>query len=528
MDLSSSFPESLQQLRNHDHQQYLDQSTLSYYYPQENQHLQQQYAYNCPPGYAHHHVPHHLNLQPAGVSVHAVPPMANSGWSMANVGLNPVAAAALVALSQLGQFQGTAMAGMQANLGTPLLFHWPTLLPPPPASGPPYSSGGRRGSRSFRGHGRGYNSRFLPRTGDPETGTAGARGGSQCFQPRGAFSASQEEPSNENVKSKEAAEPLSVLPKATAQTSGPAKASQSTPTVGKTPSCRRPPQGAWCELCRVECTGLEILEQHKNGKRHKKNLQKTEESKIAVKPGVEKQNAEKHPAKPENEGSQQPNSAQESEAKKLAESVGGENFMECKKQNAEKRPATPENEGYQQPNSAQENVAKKPAESVGGENFMECKQEVNGGKHTEGFVGGTPRIDCCDNQKRGRKRKMRGGQGGECMKTLEGPRLKVGPCKRKVVIPVICDLCNVKCDAQEVFDQHISGKKHTAKLKRYGPVGLQVLYPPDPIAQTLLLHQGSQQPVHCPQGSDPAADVSMPPQTHQAATVTSGSNLRNQ
>ena len=250
------------------------------------------------------------------------------------------------------------------------------------ASGSPYNTGGRRGSRSFRGRGRGYNSQRLPKTRDHETGSGGARDGPQCFQPHGASSASKEEPSNGNVKSTDEAEPLAVLPKATAQTAVPPEASQSTPSLEKAPSSRRPPQGAWCELCRVECTSLEILEQHNNGKRHKKNLQKTEKSKIAVKPGIEKQNVEKPTAKPENEGSQQPNSAQESEEKK-------------------------------------------PAESVGGENSMECKQQINGEKHTEASVEGTPRIDCFDSQRLGIKRKMQGGQGGECMKNLEAPRLKV-------------------------------------------------------------------------------------------------------
>ncbi|XWS61991.1 hypothetical protein CRYUN_Cryun07bG0172600 [Craigia yunnanensis] len=304
MDLSSSLPESQQLLRNHDHQQFRDQSTQSYYYLQQNQ--QQHYAYNPPPGYAYNQVTHQQNLQPAGVSVNAVPQIVDFGWRMAQLGLNPVAAAAVVALSQLAQFQGTATAGMQAHFGAPLLHHGPIFMPPPPDSGSPYNSGGRRGSRSFRGHGRGYNSQRLPKTGDHEKGSGGARGGPRCFQPHGASSASQEKPSDRNIKSTDEAEPLAVLPKATAQTAVPPEAFQSTATLEKAPSSRRPPQGAWCELCRVECTSLEILEQHKNGKRHKKNLQKTEKSKNAVKPGIEKQNAGKPTAKPENEGSQQP------------------------------------------------------------------------------------------------------------------------------------------------------------------------------------------------------------------------------
>lgn len=33
---------------------------------------------------------------------------------------------------------------------------------------------------------------------------------------------------------------------------------------------------AWCDICRVNCDSLEILEQLKNGKRHKKTVQRSE------------------------------------------------------------------------------------------------------------------------------------------------------------------------------------------------------------------------------------------------------------
>lgn len=80
------------------------------------------------------------------------------------------------------------------------------------------------------------------------------------------------------------------------------------------------------------------------------------------------------------------------------------------------------------------------------------------------------------------KRKMRG-----------GGRLGNAKCMRpKVVIPLMCDLCNVKCDTQQVFDRHAAGKKHIAKLKRfqghqamYGSTAVQALYPPNPLSQTL-------------------------------------------
>ncbi|XP_024992344.1 uncharacterized protein LOC112526316 isoform X3 [Cynara cardunculus var. scolymus] len=63
----------------------------------------------------------------------------------------------------------------------------------------------------------------------------------------------------------------------------------------------KPPCMAWCELCRVDCNTLEILENHKNGKKHKKNLKVQEElQKLAAAKTQETQMAA--PEKPENSG----------------------------------------------------------------------------------------------------------------------------------------------------------------------------------------------------------------------------------
>lgn len=40
---------------------------------------------------------------------------------------------------------------------------------------------------------------------------------------------------------------------------------------------------AWCDICRVNCDSLEILEQHKNGKQHKKTMQRSEHRQAQVK-----------------------------------------------------------------------------------------------------------------------------------------------------------------------------------------------------------------------------------------------------
>lgn len=41
-------------------------------------------------------------------------------------------------------------------------------------------------------------------------------------------------------------------------------------------------QSAWCELCKVDCNSHEMLNTHKMGKKHKKNMKKLEESKNVV------------------------------------------------------------------------------------------------------------------------------------------------------------------------------------------------------------------------------------------------------
>ncbi|XP_043726288.1 uncharacterized protein LOC122672855 isoform X1 [Telopea speciosissima] len=41
-------------------------------------------------------------------------------------------------------------------------------------------------------------------------------------------------------------------------------------------------QSAWCEICKIDCNSKDVLEIHKLGKKHKKNLEKLEESKTSA------------------------------------------------------------------------------------------------------------------------------------------------------------------------------------------------------------------------------------------------------
>ncbi|OMO52486.1 Zinc finger, U1-type [Corchorus olitorius] len=447
MDPSSSLPESQKAPENREQKQLPAQLTLSssYYYQQS----QQNYSACTPtPSYAFHQVSLQQNLEPAGGWVNAAPQTVDSAGTTAQVAPNPVAMAALVALSQLTQLAGNATAVLQTNVGLAPLHNGSTLVPPPPpAGGSPSGSSRRRGRKSFRGNGQEHNTQRFPQTVNHGTGPDGGRGGPECFQQHGvgaSSAASQQEPPSETVKPTDKAEALAFLPKETAQTAVPPVASQSTTAKEKGPSRRRPPQISWCEFCNVSCTSLTMFEEHKNGKQHKRKMQKTEE----LKSGIEKTNREETAAKPEMEGTPQPNRAEVGKEKKSIENL--------------------------------------LAESVGG-------------------------------------------QEGKSEETLEAPKPKLGPYKRKGAIPLMCDLCNARCSSQEVFNSHLSGKKHAARVKQSGPVGLQVLYPPNPIPQTLLLPQRNEhKPAISPRGSHPAPEADMPPQIHQATPATSGLSIKHQ
>lgn len=218
-----------------------------------------------------------------------------------------------------------------------------------------------------------------------------------------------------------------------------------------------------CEVCKADCTSLEVLEQHNHGKRHMKNLRKLELSKRFG----EVQNAKKIVSDGSNPGMTQ-NSLQVEESK-LGLSI--------------------------KPSQTSEHQAVVQSED---------------GKHELENPDVTVPVEAPKviDQRRGSKRAIRGGgRGGKRMR-ISGPSSERGPPKPKVVIPLVCDLCNVKCDTQEVLDRHLSGKKHLSKRKHfeahqamYGPLELQVLYPPNPITQSLLQSQPLSVPHATPESS---------------------------
>ncbi|KAI3687231.1 hypothetical protein L1987_80925 [Smallanthus sonchifolius] len=281
----------------------------------------------------------------------------------------------------------------------------------------PYKGGGRRGGGPFRGGGRG-NSGFRPSNtgGPPFHGRGGGRDRGRGRRGRRGppFGAPSSHPES---------------------------------------SAQPPARIAWCEVCRVDCTSEDMLAQHNNGRRHKKNLQKSQDRKAAYQPVVQ---TEKE-AKPSSDIS----------------------------------PEVHEN--------VPENEPDKQTEVGDGNNKVEREEVGNQEKKHR--------------MKRKMKSRVRGGRGGAKRMRPTGPR------NPRVVIPLVCDLCNIKCDTQEVFDKHAAGKKHVSKLKRfaghqamYGPTAVQALYPPNPLSQTV-----APQPAYYDASSSyPAPPEAYIPPPHQA------------
>ncbi|GMH28902.1 hypothetical protein Nepgr_030745 [Nepenthes gracilis] len=350
-------------------------------------------------------------------------------------GLSPQAAAAVAALSQLADFAGTmgvaerAIAGLQLHGkgggNEPMMSPHGSFPGPlrPLVNQPTYGGSIGIGVNSFRGRRGGHRGTFGGRRFLSSSSRGRGRGRGQSKDGQGQ-PAQDGQPLVSDPPSSvtEEAETSAVVSEAPHQ-DGVLPAA----VPRKAASDRKPPQILRCDICNVECNSVEILEQHKTGKKHKKNLQKLEELK------------------------------------------NGGNI---------------------------------PSEATASQSKTEAEQQTDVvATQQENSTANVPEEQ---NKRPDMKRKMTSSHGAK--------RLRMEPWQPRIVVPLLCDLCNIKCDTQEVFNRHLAGKKHIAKVKRYeghqamyGPAGLQALYPPNPISQNFLhpQAQGSQDGLYGPWNSYP-------------------------
>lgn len=235
---------------------------------------------------------------------------------------------------------------------------------------------------------------------------------------------------------------------------------QTLPKPARVQTATVQPRMVYCEICKVECNTPEIMEQHKNGKKHKKNVIVHE--KMQRYNAINGQQNEQVPT-PQLNPTDQPMNIQESEEKKSpAKIVSSEITADNQKDEIK----------------LQNNVGE----------TSEVPAEMPEGITMENTAA----------RGRGLKRKGRGGKGRKHLRTADGSKL-VQVSKPEQPIVFTCELCNVKCESQVVYQSHVTGKKHLKRAHGHqapsgvgnetssgvghqalpAAVGLQALYPPD-------------------------------------------------
>ncbi|KAE9610786.1 hypothetical protein Lal_00021140 [Lupinus albus] len=285
-----------------------------------------------------------------------------------------------------------------------------------------------------------------------------------------------------------------------------------------------PSRHVQCEICKVECNTPEILEQHKNGKRHKKNMKVHEE--LQRRKGTNGQQSVLIHS-PQLNLTYQPKQGQESEKKGFPTGYMGSEVTAINGQQSLLIPNTQSNYTATQ---VQENMGSE----VTADNHKADKELQN----NEGQTSQVPAEELAgkstDNSAvrgRGLKRKTKGGRGGKSMRTDDGSRRRVEPPKPQLAKTFICEVCNVKCESQVVYDSHLVGKKHMARLNRvHGRqstvVGFQTLYPSTDInALANAINVQIQQGDSDPQVLLAQLLVTLISQTQQPATTPTSSSL---
>ncbi|CAL9044601.1 unnamed protein product [Musa banksii] len=471
-----------------------------------SQHNHDQAAHANPP----------LHEQPAGPS--------SSGYHVAPEP-NPSAAAAMTPFSQLTQFAGTmeaaerAMAGKQERRwhpkGGPQLsmaqhrrqrrprhhqpsgYHREVWVRPGVADGgtSSYKGGGRRGCEPFIGGAVRGNSSYHPSKYDNSVRSFRGRG-------RGRVGNGGGRRYYRSVPERQLLDSAPAPIMESSSVAEPGIASGQTPlkvTALATETTQMLPWQpllllAWCDICRVDCNSFQNLEQHKNGKRHKKTVQRIQE--------IE---------------------AQQKVMAELEAKVASKPEIDLQKMEENKYPLLGEaknvfHQAIEVANAGSDNVLvlsgkseSSKEEEARGEALMFDEQEIMASS-IEGRTRRS-RMDAFDryDKRYGEKWKtMRFGHDGRRLRRPEPVRSR--PLMHPKEQPRVCTLCNVMCDTLAVFKCHLSGKKHISRIKRfqgqhsvYGQISLYIppnqpsAYPPQapqPLFYGLKCHELLQHAVY--------------------------------
>ncbi|CAN4125886.1 unnamed protein product [Withania somnifera] len=376
-------------------QPYDQSSYYAYLYNPQDYNQQYRYSYYPPPlpQYHYSNAYQQQQYQPDNSSIH--PP---------GVPIPPPSGPYATQQQQPPQYPYFPQQQIGVNYGEVATVTMPNVSHTPAIVQSPYKGKGKRGGRPIRG---------------------GAGGGQ--LQPSSALPTCAE------------AQPK-VFQEASQIQGGPSQVKPSSSVSGNSASVRPPPppRMAVCELCRVECNTPEVLEQHKNGKKHKKNLKAYEER------------------------------------QKLNKQMDGAHGHQTT--NSEFKPRVSHQPAVE--GSGELPLGHLPSEIVTGDGQLQSQEKLaviedDGSITGKQKVEETAPVDHVQGEGRGVKRSLR--------EWLKKPAVAPKPEK---MVPLICELCNVKCESVVVFQSHLAGKKHLSNVKDFqgqqamvGQAALQALYP---------------------------------------------------
>ncbi|KAL0927230.1 hypothetical protein M5K25_001393 [Dendrobium thyrsiflorum] len=264
---------------------------------------------------------------------------------------------------------------------------------------------------------------------------------------------------------------------------------------------------AWCDICRVDCNSIEILEQHKNGKRHKRTVQRIQEIQsqqkvisaefqfnTAAKPDLFSQGEDEHKLSNDGHGSTYatnrviPSSDGGTEAGKgLAASAHVGDVQKDIASSAQEPAVEGSIKGFVASENNQQEM------DIGQCQIPEGQAEpvsdiANTGDETLPMDGSSkkrrmPGYDRNERWRGSKQKMMRNGRGGKHSKSFERTHNRAfeRPKDRPRDRPRVCTVCNVMCDTMAVFECHLSGKKHISRIKRfdghssvYGPISVYI------------------------------------------------------